>query len=506
VVEICRRLDGLPLGIELAAARMALLPARALADRLTTRLDLPGSAARDLPARQQTLAATIAWSHELLDAPARILLARLSVFSGGFRLEEAEAVAGPASELGSEVIDALSTLVEHNLVEAAAGADAPRFRLLETIRMFATERLTARGETEALRERHARAYLALAEEAARHMPGGDQVPWLDLLSEDHDNLRAALAWATGAGAAEVAHRLATGLWRFWQFRGHVAEGRQRIAEVLAMAGSDEPTVWRAWTHGAAGGLEWWAGNPLGADTFYALELEFARAVGDRAVTADALFNLCHTRFMDPAAHVEVGRMRAEALQLYRDIGDERGVARVGFVSGYPLMAMGMVDEAKVHVEAAFAEFQRLGDEYYVALAAGALSGITLFERDYPMAIRLGIRSLRSSAGMGDTASVAIGLRQGAVMLYVLQDLPGAATLLGAFEGQCRRHGYWPPYNLEEWMGLDVSLDDLVAELSVDTYRKERQHGETLSIEAVVDFLEQAAARHLAEGPPTAPGP
>ena len=116
-----------------------------------------------------------------------------------------------------------------------------------------------------------------------------------------------------------------------------------------MPGSDEPTVWRAWTHGAAGGLEWWAGNPPGADSFYALELDFGRAVGDRAAIADALFNLCHTKFMDAAEHDRIDRMQAEALQLYRDIGDERGVARVAFISGYPLLALGKVDEAKVHV-------------------------------------------------------------------------------------------------------------------------------------------------------------
>src|SRR6185503_1261779 len=154
-----------------------LLPPAVIADQLTRRLDLPGAAPRDVPARQRTLAETIAWSHGLLDEPAKRLLARLSVFAGGFRLVELEAVGGPAGELEADVIDALSTIVEHSLAEAAAGPDVPRYRLLETIRMFGAERLAESGEADSIRRRHATAYLALAAEAARHMPGRNQVPW-----------------------------------------------------------------------------------------------------------------------------------------------------------------------------------------------------------------------------------------------------------------------------------------------------------------------------------------
>ena len=241
VAEICDHLDGLPLGIELAASRIGLLPAPVIADQLTRRLDLPGVAPRDLPARQRTLTDAIAWSYSLLDEPARRLLERLSVFAGGFRLAELEAVGGPAPELGAEPIDALSDLVEQSLVESIPGPDVPRYRLLETIQRFGAERLAERDETSLARDRHARAYLALAEEAARNMPSRHQLPWLDRMTVDHDNLRAAFGWALERDDAELAHRLLAASWRFWQFRGHVTEGAARASEVLAMPGGDVPT-------------------------------------------------------------------------------------------------------------------------------------------------------------------------------------------------------------------------------------------------------------------------
>ena len=198
VAEICGHLDGLPLGIELAASRIGLLPAPVIADQLTRRLDLPGVAPRDLPARQRTLTDAIAWSYSLLDEPARRLLDRLSVFAGGFRLAELEAVGGPAAELGAEPIDALSVLVEQSLVESIPGPDLPRYRLLETIQRFGAGRLAERDETSQTRDRHARAYLALAEEAARNMPSRHQTAMAR--PDDRRSRQPARGIRLGAGA------------------------------------------------------------------------------------------------------------------------------------------------------------------------------------------------------------------------------------------------------------------------------------------------------------------
>ncbi len=214
IAALCRELDGLPLGVEIAAARSALLPPRVIAARLRDRLDLPGDALRDMPERQRTLAATVAWSHDLLDERERALFARLSVFVGGAGLEEAEAVLGGADG-DPDVLEGVGGLVDQSLVEARPSADGLRVRMLETIRRFAAARLAETpAERQRLRDRHAATYLALAEAAADVLPGRGQGPLLDRLARDHANLRAATDWAIESGDARTAMRLGAAMWRY----------------------------------------------------------------------------------------------------------------------------------------------------------------------------------------------------------------------------------------------------------------------------------------------------
>ena len=237
IEEICRRLDGLPLGIELAASRLAILPVRAIAERLAGKLDLPGAGPRDVPDRQRSLEQAIAWSHDLLDPAEQRLLARLSIFVGGCRLEEAETVCGPTDDLGIDVLEGLSRLIGHSLVQAVPGPDGARFRLLETIRVFAAQRLAESSEAEEIARRHALAYRDLAELAAPHFPGREQPEWIGRLSAEHDNLRAATSWSIDQGDAETALRLGASLWRYWQQGGHMDEGIVAIAQVARRARS-----------------------------------------------------------------------------------------------------------------------------------------------------------------------------------------------------------------------------------------------------------------------------
>ena len=493
VADICRQLDGLPLGIELAAARISLLPATAIADQLTRRLDLPGTAPRDLPERQRGLAETVAWSFGLLDEPAKRLLTRLSVFNGGFRLAELDAVGGPAADLGAEVIDALSLIVEHSLAEPAGGPDVPRYRLLETIRMFGAERLTEAGDADAIRLRHARAYLALAEEAARHMPGRDQVPWLDRLDIEHDNVRAALSWAVAAGDAELAHRLATAVWRFWHFRGHVTEGRARMAEVLAMPVAAEPTMWRVQALGAAGGLDWWAGDLAGSDARYTEQLRLARALGDRWATADALFNVSHSRFgTTNADFTAVEGVQAEAIGIFRELGDEVALARVEWATAYPLMAVGRYAEAGAIIRQALPRFEKNDDVFYVALASGALGAVALANRDLPGAINLGLLSLGASYEIRDVASITLLLRSAAFLLVLAQRPDAAATVLGAHEAHCRRYGVKPPVDPESWLHVLGQAGELLAGLDRPELREARLRGEAMTTDGVVAYLFEVA--------------
>ncbi len=229
VAAISARLHGMPLAIELAAARIKLLSPDAILARLEHQLDVLAAGARDLPARQQTLRGAIAWSYDLLDEAARRLLDRLSVFAGSCDLEAAEAVCGPASELGGALLDGLMALADQSLLKVEEAADGePRFRLLDTIREYAAERLAERGETAAVQDRHRDWYLALAERAAAEVSGAEQRRWLDRLELEHDDIRAVLDRAMARPEPGAAIRLGFAMWRFWQKRGHLAEARRRL--------------------------------------------------------------------------------------------------------------------------------------------------------------------------------------------------------------------------------------------------------------------------------------
>ncbi|MGH7186348.1 MAG: hypothetical protein ACREIB_08765, partial [Pseudomonadota bacterium] len=187
-------------------------------------------------------------------------------------------------------------------------------------------------------DRHAAWYVRFAEQAEPALHRSEQVAWLDRLEVEHDNLRAAMAWAVETGEAEIAHRLLAAIWRFWQFRGHIAEGRERAEQVLAMPGADAPTAWRMRALQAGGGLAWWGGDVPGADQLYQLQVELARQLGDEQGIAEALFNLAHTRFVMSPEPAQSVNLRSEAQALARKVGDERLLVRLIWSAGYALMA------------------------------------------------------------------------------------------------------------------------------------------------------------------------
>ena len=227
-------------------AHQAATPDQILA-RLDHHLDLLTAGARDLPERQQTLRGAIGWSYDLLDEGARRLVDRLSVFLGGFDLEMVERVCGPAHEVGGDVVVRAGELVDQSLVRLDEDAAEPRFAMLETIREYATEMLVARGEAEAIADRHAAAMLELAEQAAPELNGADQRAWLDRLEREHDNMRAASDWSMAKPDPVLAVRLAFALWRFRQQRGYLNEARARFEGLEAQGWSLDPELGRAST-------------------------------------------------------------------------------------------------------------------------------------------------------------------------------------------------------------------------------------------------------------------
>jgi len=242
VAQLCARLDGLPLALELAAARVRVLPVAELAARLEDRFRLLTGGSRAAPARQQTLRATLDWSYDLLSEPERALFRRLAVFAAGWTMAAAEAVGADADGQGiapGEVLDLLTGLLDKSLVTADEQPDGTaRYRLLETVRQYAQERLAAGGEAEVVQRRHAAFFLGLAEAAAPELLGGRQTAWLDRLEREHDNLRAALEWLTERGAVEAGLRLGNAVGPFWLTRGYLQEPRERLERLLALPGAE----------------------------------------------------------------------------------------------------------------------------------------------------------------------------------------------------------------------------------------------------------------------------
>ncbi len=335
IAAICARLDGLPLAIELVAARIKLLPPAALLARLGSRLDLLDARSRDLPARQQTLRGAIAWSYDLLGRQARQLFECFSVFVGGASLEAAESICGGD---GLDVLDGLSSLVDHSLIRQEEVEGEPRFTMLFVIREFAREKLAEREAAEAgatpgapvatVGEGHAAFFLAMAEGAAPGLTGPDQRRLLDAIDRENGNMRAALTWSIEHGAAKTALRLGSALWRFWQMRGLLQEGTEWLERILAMPGLDEFPVEHARALEAAGGVAYWRALMPTATVFYEAALALCREIGDRRDIANALYNVGFPSLVSKANMPRARAALEESLELYRELDDRPMIARV----------------------------------------------------------------------------------------------------------------------------------------------------------------------------------
>src|SRR5947208_9804776 len=327
IAGICERVDGLPLAIELAAARIKLFSPQALFTRLEKSLSALGTGSRDLPGRQQTLAGAIAWSYELLDPPLQRLMARFSVFARGAGLEQAEAVCDPADEVGTDVLSGLDELADQSLLRRMPDFDEPRLIMLQTIREFASDRLDESGEADLTRDRHAAALTALAEASEGRLFGDERKAQLDRLELDHDNFRAALDWCIANARTEQALRLAAALWRFWQMRGHLREGRARVEAVLRLPGGDKFPEARRHALEAAGGIAYWQADMAAAQVWYDEALVLTRAAGDKRAIANAIYNDSFPRVLQRTDMATALVLLDEALTLYRELDDKPGIAR-----------------------------------------------------------------------------------------------------------------------------------------------------------------------------------
>jgi predicted ATPase/DNA-binding SARP family transcriptional activator len=506
VAQVCRRLDGMPLAIELAAARLRSLTAEQVAERLDDRFALLTGGSRTALPRHQTLRAVVDWSWDLLDEPERVLLRRLSVFVGGATLESAESACSGRGLDGPTVLDLLARLVDRSLLEAASSEPGTmRYRLLETVRAYGVERLAEAGEEEAVRRAHAEHFCVLAERADPELRGRHQLVWLARLNSEHDNLRGALRWAIDAGEAELAQRLVIALHWYWTLRGYRVEGRGWVRTAAALRGEVSVPV-RAAVLMIVALLAVDEGNIVEGTAAFEASEELYRESGERP----------HPVFwmVGPPLYLygygDETRARESIAGVLADDGADPW-ARAGMlmIRGMIDYARGRLDEAEASLMAAASRCRELGDRFGLAAVLTQVAQVAEDRGDYAGAeaavlealdrlepldaredvawqwIRLGwIRGLAGdetgrrqieegidrARAIGATDTVAMGLYVGAALARHRGDLPAA------------RHGYeqalavmetaqaGPSYFVLPTIGLGF-----VAELEGDVERAEAWH-------------------------------
>ena len=404
VAEICLRLDGLPLAIELAAARIKVLPPEALLARLEKRLPLLTGGPRDLPSRQRTLGDAILWSHDLLGTGEQRMFRRFAIFAGGCTLHAAEAVCATTDEEATEVLDDVASLVDKNLLRRAEQEGRePRFAMLETIREYALERLSESGEDEAVRSAHAGYYLALAQRAEPELTTAGQMAWLHLLEREHDNLRAALRWSLRREDAETTLRLCGALWRFWYVRGYLSEGRRWIEEALALEGG-EPSL-RAKVLGGGGELAHSQGDLDRAQELREEALALSSQLEDETQIAASLNGLAFV-IRRKGEFARARAMHGEALELYRKLDDEWGVGRSTDLLGRAAAFQGDFDAALPRLEEGLRTWRSVGDRQGIAESTAVLGMVALGKGDYKAARPLLQKARDVMAEMGDPRGIA----------------------------------------------------------------------------------------------------
>jgi predicted ATPase/class 3 adenylate cyclase len=495
VAAIAARLHGMPLAIELAAARIKLFSPEALRTRLEDQLALLSAGARDLPERQQTLRGAIAWSYDLLDAGHRRLLDRLSAFEGGIDLAAAEAVGGPASELGMEVVDGLVALADQSLIRSVDTAGDPRFQVLETIRMYAAEKLDERGEADLIAGRHSAWFLAFAQGIAPELSGADQRGLLDQLEREHDNIRAVLDRATAAGDAPTAIGLGFAVWRFWQKRGHLVEARRRLDAMASQPWSREEPVLRARLVEALGGVCWWQADIPSMRPAYAEAVEIWRALDSRAELANALYNYSFAfsvpeqpggdvRNNDPTG--EGARALEEALRLYEEIGDVRGVANVHWGMGNSQYFSDQGDGGVQHFHDALEGFREVGDRTMEAWSLHMVGGAML-RTHHPDDSRPYLRdALRLFYEAGDAAGITLVLDDLSSQALAEDDPVRAARLWGAARTLTAATGTMLAGFTDGWIEQQVRPNVRVA-LDAAVLEQGAREGAAMSLDEAVAY-------------------
>jgi predicted ATPase/class 3 adenylate cyclase len=503
VVEICERLEGVPLAIELAAAQVRLLSPGAIVGRLTTRIDALSARGADVPERQRTLAAAVGWSYELLDEQARALLRQLSVFAGGASLEQIERVSVGLDAIG-DPFDALSTLVDRSLVRPVGGID-DRYAMLETIRAFARQRLADAGEEADAFRRHAQAFADLTERVEPLLHRSGRRRWLERLAIDHDNIRAALDRMEAAGELEIALRITAATWRFWQQGGHLAEAEARTERLLTAAETASPPLPTALldrAEEAAGGIAYWrrttaitdAEGTTSIERHYERSLELARRNGDPYREAVGLYNLSFAYDFVAATRPDgiIDRrrgleLRHEALDRFRALGDARGVAYALWGIASPVISDVEADVSRAQLREAVELFRQADDAFGESWTLVSMGMVEAAAGSTDAAVRPLADAARLFERDGDRSGQLVTFDDVAALLATAGKPALAVRVAAARDAFGRATGALaPPIPI-----FRQRIDEARASLPPDEIRRETERGAGVTFDRLLEALSNA---------------
>jgi predicted ATPase/class 3 adenylate cyclase len=484
VAEICVRLDGLPLAIELAASRVRLLePAQILA-RLRQHLPALAEGPRNVPNRQRTLRGAIDWSVRLLETGIQALFARLAVFEGGCTLEAAGAVCNPGDELVLDTFDGLATLVDHSLLRRLDASGTSRFRMLETIHEYGRDALEADGDLDQIAGRHLAFYRDLAQtaETEHYFLGDDQQYWLDRFEHEHDNIRAALRWALETRAAEDGLVLAAAMWRFWLQRGYIREGRPVLEALLAME-PDRVSVARSKGYSALGGISYWQGDIEATELAYDSALDLARKLGDLDREAEALYDWAYLPVLRGNVAESIVRFEASiafALRVNRPDVVAESQNSLGVMLSridQPEAAFAMLEQALVHA--------RGGDRFQLEWTLGQVAQVEWVLGRYRDARMHQLESLRMNAEARNLP----GLQASLSSIAALESLEGrhreAARLLGVSRTLSSKSGALAPQIFTQARDVEAGARKALGD---PTFDSEQAEGARMTIEEAVAYV------------------
>ena len=478
LASICFRLDGIPLALELAAARARALSVEEINRKLDQRFRLLTGGSRTALPRQQTLRSLIDWSYDLLAPDEKAVLCRLSVFAGGWTLEAAESVCVGDGVEDGEVLDLLTSLCDKSLVVVEPSGATTRYRLLETIRQYARDRLLEGGDAAAYRDRHVECFLALAEEAEPELRGPDQARWLERLEREHDNFRAALEWNVGGLP------LAVSLQRFWLVRGHLSEGRTRLASALEQDVGADPIA-RAQALNGLGNLAADQGDFTFAREKYAESLAIFRERGDPSAVAGVLMNLGNLAYHQGDFGVARTSLE-ESLALQLERGDRTGTANVLNNLGLLAYHQGDLSRAQTLYEESLAIKRDLGERRAIGISLNNLGTLALDRKDFPSARRLHTESLTIRRELGDRFGLASSLEGLAALAAATGSPPIAAKIWGAAERLREELG--SPLTPVDRKAYEREVSSAHAALRDDVAFDDAWHeGRTFTVEQAIDL-------------------